>query len=106
VLDGGSGWADRRAHGHRRRFPRRRRGTSRAAPRRLPRRRRAGTGSAGTLDAALVDGRRINVFERWVTEEDLPRFRGSGPSDDQDQQLEGADVQELRLEEGAGRPAG
>ncbi len=59
------------------------------------------------LSADVLDGRRVNVFERWATEGDLQRFRGSGPSDDQNEQIEVADVQEFRLEEGAaGRPAG
>jgi quinol monooxygenase YgiN len=41
----------------------------------------------GCLDFALspdlVDAARINVFERWETEADLERFRGSGPDDTQ-----------------------
>jgi quinol monooxygenase YgiN len=31
------------------------------------------------LSADLVEPGRVNVFERWETEEDLHRFRGSGP---------------------------
>jgi quinol monooxygenase YgiN len=41
----------------------------------------------GCLDFALspdlLDAARINVFERWETEHDLERFRGSGPDDAQ-----------------------
>jgi len=41
----------------------------------------------GCLDFALspdlLDGARINVFERWEREDDLRRFRGSGPDDAQ-----------------------
>lgn len=50
----------------------------------------------GCLDFAigpdlLHDGR-INVFEQWATVEDVERFRGSGPSDDQQTQVLGAQV--------------
>jgi quinol monooxygenase YgiN len=41
----------------------------------------------GCLDFALspdlLDEARINVFERWASEADLERFRGSGPDDSQ-----------------------
>jgi quinol monooxygenase YgiN len=41
----------------------------------------------GCLDFALspdlLDAARINVFERWESEPDLERFRGSGPADAQ-----------------------
>ena len=49
------------------------------------------------LSADLVDPRRINVFERWDDEEALLRFRGSGPSDDQNDAIQEADVQEFRI---------
>lgn len=56
----------------------------------------------GCLDFALspdlVDARRINVYERWIDEEALMRFRGSGPSDDQNDAIQDADVQEFRLQ--------
>ena len=57
--------------------------------------------AAGCLDFALspdlVDDRRINVLERWATREDLMRFRGSGPADEQNDVIESADVQELEV---------
>jgi quinol monooxygenase YgiN len=41
----------------------------------------------GCLDFALspdlLDAARINVYERWESESDLERFRGSGPDDAQ-----------------------
>lgn len=55
----------------------------------------------GCLDFALspdlVDPRRINVYERWSDEQALTRFRGSGPSDDQNDAIQEADVQEFRV---------
>lgn len=57
----------------------------------------------GCLDFALspdlLDPRRINVYERWTDEGALMRFRGSGPSDDQNNAIEDADVQEFRVEQ-------
>jgi quinol monooxygenase YgiN len=56
----------------------------------------------GCLDFALspdlLDQRRVNVFERWATEDDLMAFRGSGPSDEQNDQIEAADVQQFRVD--------
>lgn len=56
----------------------------------------------GCLDFALspdlVDPRRINVLERWVGREELERFRGSGPSDEQDDALQDADVREYEVD--------
>jgi quinol monooxygenase YgiN len=58
--------------------------------------------TSGCLDFALspdlVDPRRINVFERWVNEDELTRFRGSGPSDDQSRAIQSADVQEFHVD--------
>jgi quinol monooxygenase YgiN len=55
----------------------------------------------GCIDFALspdiVDARRINVLERWTTTEALQQFRGSGPSDEQNDALQHADVQEFQL---------
>ena len=56
----------------------------------------------GCLDFALspdlVDPRRINVLERWVRREQLDRFRGSGPSDEQNDALLDADVREYEVD--------
>ena len=35
------------------------------------------------LSTDLLDPSRINVYERWGSDEDLQRFRGSGPDDGQ-----------------------
>jgi len=35
------------------------------------------------LSPDLLEPGRINVFERWESQEDLVRFRGSGPDDGQ-----------------------
>jgi quinol monooxygenase YgiN len=43
----------------------------------------AARGAPGCLDFSLtadtLDARRVNVFERWASEEELMAFRGSGP---------------------------
>lgn len=56
---------------------------------------------AGCLDFALspdlIDPGQINVFERWTDEETLLGFRGSGPSDDQNDAIRDADVREFRV---------
>lgn len=50
------------------------------------------------LSPDLVDPRRINVFERWEDDDALQRFRGSGPSDEQNDAIQDADVQEFHLQ--------
>ena len=35
------------------------------------------------LSADPLDDERINVFEQWAAVDDVERFRGSGPSDEQ-----------------------
>ncbi len=50
------------------------------------------------LSPDLVDPRRINVFEQWQTEAALTRFRGSGPSDEQSNAIQDADVREFRVD--------
>ena len=50
------------------------------------------------LSADLVEPGRINVFERWESEEDLDRFRGSGPSEDQAAQLREIAMAEYTVE--------
>ena len=49
------------------------------------------------LSADLVDPGRINVFERWETQEAVEAFRGSGPSDDQSAAMLGASVYEYDI---------
>ena len=46
------------------------------------------------LSADLVDPRRIDVLERWDDEAALLRSRGSGPSDEQVDAVQEADVQD------------
>lgn len=47
----------------------------------------AARAEAGCVDFSvapdLIDPGRINVFEQWEAVADVERFRGSGPSDDQ-----------------------
>ena len=54
--------------------------------------------SPGCLDFAisadLIDPARINVFERWESQEAVEAFRGSGPSDDQGDAIVSASVAE------------
>jgi hypothetical protein len=44
-------------------------------------------GAAGCLDFAItadpIDSSRVNVFERWESQEALETFRGSGPGNEQ-----------------------
>ncbi|RKN49586.1 putative quinol monooxygenase [Micromonospora endolithica] len=57
---------------------------------------RAARSAPGCVDFAigpdLVEPGRINVYERWESEEQLLTFRGSGPSDDQAAAIRGAEV--------------
>ncbi|MEV4382241.1 antibiotic biosynthesis monooxygenase family protein [Streptosporangium sp. NPDC049644] len=61
--------------------------------------------SSGCLDFALsadlVEADRINVYERWESEESLDAFRGSGPGDDQTEMIRDAEVLRYRIS-GAG----
>ena len=50
-----------------------------------------------TIAADLVDPGRIVVYERWQDEATLLAFRGSGPSDDQQGAILGADVQRYEV---------
>jgi quinol monooxygenase YgiN len=45
-----------------------------------------------SLSPDLLDPGRINVFEQWESTEAVERFRGSGPSDDQQAVIVGAHV--------------
>ncbi len=51
------------------------------------------------LSADLLDQGRINVFECWESEEDLHRFRGSGPDDGQRAALLNVQVNEWAVVE-------
>lgn len=49
------------------------------------------------LGADLLDPGRITVYERWESDADLERFRGSGPSDEQAAQIVDASVARYRI---------
>ncbi|MEU8633403.1 antibiotic biosynthesis monooxygenase family protein [Amycolatopsis sp. NPDC048633] len=49
------------------------------------------------LGADLLDPGRITVYERWESDADLERFRGSGPSDEQSAQILDASVARYRI---------
>ena len=51
------------------------------------------------IGADLVEPSRINVYERWDSEENLQRFRGSGPDDGQLEALVDADIREYGVGE-------
>jgi quinol monooxygenase YgiN len=55
----------------------------------------------GCLDFALtadpLDPGRVNVYERWETDEDLASFRGSGPDAGTAARILGADVRKYRI---------
>lgn len=55
----------------------------------------------GCLDFALtadtVEPGRINVYERWKSDEQLERFRGSGPEGPQAEQIRDAEVHKYRI---------
>lgn len=49
------------------------------------------------LGADLVEPARINVYERWATEQQLHDFRGSGPDSEQATAVIDADVREFTV---------
>ncbi|MET9336568.1 antibiotic biosynthesis monooxygenase family protein [Nonomuraea sp. NPDC003804] len=49
------------------------------------------------LSPDLLEPDRINVYERWETDEDLERFRGEGPSGAQTAQIRAAKVSRYRI---------
>jgi quinol monooxygenase YgiN len=49
------------------------------------------------LSADLIEANRINVYERWATDEDLERFRGAGPEPEQAAQIRDAAVSRYRI---------
>ncbi len=50
-----------------------------------------------TITADLVDTGRINVFERWESQDAVEAFRGSGPSDEQSAAILSASVAEYDI---------
>jgi quinol monooxygenase YgiN len=55
----------------------------------------------GCLDFAIsadtVEPDRVNVYERWESDDDLHRFRGSGPDSEQAAQILDARVRKYRI---------
>jgi quinol monooxygenase YgiN len=55
----------------------------------------------GCLDFALsadaIERDRINVYERWETDEALARFRGAGPEPEQAARIREAEVHKYRI---------
>ena len=51
-----------------------------------------------SISPDLLDPRRINVYERWTDADALMTFRGSGPSGEQTDMIEDADVREFRID--------
>jgi quinol monooxygenase YgiN len=64
---------------------------------------RAARAAPGCFDFALtadtVEPDMIRVFERWENEAQLLAFRGSGPSDDQQVAIRGAEVARYTISE-------
>ena len=56
-----------------------------------------------SIDADLLAAARINVYERWESDEQLSAFRGSGPDAGQGEQIRDAEV--LRYAVSATGPA-
>jgi quinol monooxygenase YgiN len=50
-----------------------------------------------TIAADLLDPARINIFERWTSQETVEAFRGSGPSGEQADRVVTASVSEFRV---------
>lgn len=50
-----------------------------------------------SLAADLLDDSRINVYERWSSEEELLAFRQSGPSEEQQGEIKDASVQRYEI---------
>ncbi|MFC0532471.1 putative quinol monooxygenase [Phytohabitans kaempferiae] len=50
-----------------------------------------------SLTADLIEPDRINVFERWESDEQLAAFRGAGPEGDQAAQILDASVAKYRI---------
>ncbi|MGQ0836970.1 putative quinol monooxygenase [Actinokineospora sp.] len=50
-----------------------------------------------TLSADLLEPGRVNIYERWETDEELALFRGSGPDSAQTAQILDASVAKYRI---------
>lgn len=50
-----------------------------------------------SITADNVDAGRIQIYERWASEEQLLAFRGDGPSSDQQAQILKADVKRYTI---------
>ncbi|MDQ3989445.1 MAG: antibiotic biosynthesis monooxygenase [Actinomycetota bacterium] len=50
-----------------------------------------------TITADLVEADRVNVYERWESDAQLERFRGSGPDAEQTAQIRDALVRKYRI---------
>jgi quinol monooxygenase YgiN len=50
-----------------------------------------------SLSADLLEPDRINVYERWASDEQLHAFRGSGPDAGQSQQIRAGEVFKYRI---------
>lgn len=57
--------------------------------------------AAGCLDFVLaadpIEADRINVYERWQSDADLAKFRGTGPDPEQAAAIRDADVSKYRV---------
>lgn len=55
----------------------------------------------GCLDFAItadsIEADRVNVYERWASDGELERFRGSGPDGAQTAQIREAEVRRYRI---------
>ncbi|MDQ2709625.1 MAG: antibiotic biosynthesis monooxygenase [Actinomycetota bacterium] len=49
------------------------------------------------LAADLLEPGRINIYERWESDEELAAFRGSGPSPEQQAETRDASVNKYRI---------
>ncbi|SCG67669.1 putative quinol monooxygenase [Micromonospora coxensis] len=49
------------------------------------------------ISADLVEPARINVYERWESDERLLAFRGAGPAEEQVTAIRGAEVHKFRI---------
>lgn len=50
-----------------------------------------------TISADLLDDARINVYERWASEDELMAFRQSGPDDQQQVAIRDASVRRYEV---------